>query len=136
MSCTRREGRQNTLSHAHVSQCRALLTITRRGLTAQVWDVLHLCASSKSSTHNMFHRPLLDVPDPFPSFLFRTTSVYTDFTAYGTGIRRSACATPHGGLQFGRLVEPTPLTEAAQKEMCFRSAVQGQRHRRICLGCR
>ena len=35
---------------------------------AQVWDVLHLCASLKSSTRNLFHRPLLDVPDPFPSF--------------------------------------------------------------------
>ena len=27
-----------------------------------------------------------------------------------TGIRRSPCATPHEGLQFGHLVEPTPLT--------------------------
>ena len=27
-----------------------------------------------------------------------------------TGIRRSPCAAPHGGFQFGRFVEPTPLT--------------------------
>ena len=53
-----------------------------KGLTAQFWDVLHLCASLKSSTHNMFHRPLFGVPDPFPSFCSTPPSVYTDSCAY------------------------------------------------------
>ena len=57
----------------------------------QVWNVWHLCASYKSSTHNMFHRPL--VLDPFLSFC--STSPPTS---------------PHGGCQFGRLVEPALLT--------------------------
>ena len=45
-------------------------------------------------THIMFHRP----PPSTPTALLLT------------GIRRSPCATPHGGLQFGHLVESTPLT--------------------------
>ena len=74
-------GRQNTLSHAHLFSVSRTLTILRtcvwlKGLTAQVWDVLHLCAPWKSPTRNMCNRPLLDVPDPFPSFSFHTTSVY------------------------------------------------------------
>ena len=32
-----------------------------------------------------------------------------------TGIRRSLCATLHGGLQIGRLVDPTPLTGCEPK---------------------
>ena len=33
------------------------------------WDVLHICATQKGiHTHSMFHRPLLDGPDPIPSF--------------------------------------------------------------------
>ena len=60
-------------------------------------------------THNMFHRPLLDVPDPIPSFC-STTPPTTQTSLPMTEIKRSPCATPHGGLQFGDLVEPTPLT--------------------------
>ena len=61
----------------------------------------------------MFHRPLLDVPDPFPSFCsFPPPSKQTLLPL--TGIRKSPGATPHGGFQFGRLVEPTPLTNMAQ----------------------
>ena len=74
---------------------------------AQVWDVL--CASKRSPTHNMCHRPLLDVPDPFPSFCSTPPSSTL------TGIRSFPCATPHGGFQFGRLVEPTPLTSYQPK---------------------
>ena len=41
----------------------------------------------KSSTHNVFHRPLLDVPDPFPSFC--STPPPTSQTPLPvTGIRR------------------------------------------------
>ena len=101
-------GRQNTLSHAHLFSVSRTLTITRtcvwlKGLTAQVWDVLHLCAPWKSPTHNMCHRPLLDVPDPFPSFCSTPPPSMT-------GIRRFSCDTPRGGLQFGHLVESTPFT--------------------------
>ena len=56
-----------------------------------------------SSTHNMFHRPLLDVRDPFPSFC-STPPPTTPRALPMTGNRRSPCATPHGGLQFGRLL--------------------------------
>ena len=62
----------------------------------------------------MFHRPLLDVPDPCPTFC--STPPPTEQTALPmTRIRRSPCATPHGRLQFGRLVEPTPLTGYERK---------------------
>ena len=40
---------------------------------------------------------------------FHTTSV-TPTALPITGIRRSPCATPHGGLQFGRPVEPIAFT--------------------------
>ena len=57
----------------------------------------------------MFHRPLLDVPDPYPSFC--STPPPTSQTPLSmTGIKRSPCATPHGGWQFDRLVEHNPLT--------------------------
>ena len=79
-----------------------------QSLTAHVWDVLHLCASFASSSHNMFHRPLLDVPDPFPSYSTPPPSTPTALSM--TGIRKSPCATPHGGLLFGHLAESTPLT--------------------------
>ena len=67
---------------------------------AQVWNVLLACASQKSSVHNMFHRPLLDVPDPFPSFC-STPPPTTPTSLLMTGIRRSPCATPHGGNGVG-----------------------------------
>ena len=67
---------------------------------AQVWDVLPVCSSRKSSAHNMFHRPLLDVLDPFPSFFFHTTSDNTDFTAYDWN-QEIPCAIPHGGKGVG-----------------------------------
>ena len=56
-----------------------------------------------SSTHNMFHRPLFGVfcSTPPPS---------TPTSLPLTGIRRPPCATPHRGIQFGRLAESTPLT--------------------------
>ena len=57
-----------------------------QSLTAHVWDVLHLCASFASSTHNMFHRPLLDVPDPFPSCCF-TPPPSTPTALHMTAIR-------------------------------------------------
>ena len=60
----------------------------------------------------MFHRPLLDVPGACPSFCPTPPSAPTALPM--TGIRRSPCATPHGGLQFGHLVESTPLTTHIQ----------------------
>ena len=70
---------------------------------AQVWDVLHL----KKVIHSQ--HVSLEVLDPLPSFC--STPPPTSQTSQPmTGIRRSPCATPHGGFQFGHLVEPTPLT--------------------------
>ena len=60
-------------------------------------------------SHSMFHRPLLDVPDPFPSFC-STPPPSTPNSLPMTGIRRPSCATPPGGLLFGHLAESTPLT--------------------------
>ena len=57
----------------------------------------------------MFHQPLIDVPDPLSS-LCSTPPPTAQTSLPMTGIRRSPCATPRGGLQFSRLVEPTPLT--------------------------
>ena len=56
----------------------------------------------------MFHRPLLDVPDPFPSFC-STPPPSTPNSLLMTGIRRPPCATPPEGLLFGHLAESTPL---------------------------
>ena len=54
--------------------------------------VLSLCTPQKSSTPSIFHRPLLDVPDPFPSFC--STPPPSASTALPmTGIRR-----PHAPL--------------------------------------
>ena len=58
----------------------------------------------------MFHRPLHDVLDPFPSFVTHHLRLSTPTALPTTGIRRSPCATPHEGLKFGHLVEPTLLT--------------------------
>ena len=57
----------------------------------------------------MLHRPVLDVPDPFRS-LCSTPPPFTPTALPMTGIRRSPCATPRGGLLFGHLAESTPLT--------------------------
>ena len=40
-----------------------------------------------------------------------------------TGIRRSSCATPHRGLQFGGLAEPTPLTQTDKHRNVLRKIV-------------
>ena len=68
--CRARDGRLKTehLVARTFSQCRAHMTITRTCVWLKFGMCLHFRASQKSSTHNMFHRPLLDVPDPFPSF--------------------------------------------------------------------
>ena len=76
--------------------------------TASVWDVLHFCASLKLSTHNMLHRPLFNVPHPFPSFC-SSPPPSTPTALPMTGIKRSPCATLHGILLFGHLAESTPL---------------------------
>ena len=63
----------------------------------------------------MFHRPHLDVPDPFSSFC-STPPPTTQTSLFMTGIRRSTCATSHGGFQICRLVEPTLLTDGGERE--------------------
>ena len=50
-----------------------------------------------------------DVPDQVPSFC-STPRPSTPTSLSMTGNWRSPCATPHGGLQFGRLAETTSLT--------------------------
>ena len=64
----------------------------------------------------MFHRPLLDVPDPFPSFCPMPPST-SQTSLPKARIRRSLCATPHGRFQFGRLVEHTLLTFSRQDHL-------------------
>ena len=68
----------------------------------------------KSSTHSIFHRPLFDVLDPCPSCC-STPPPSTPTALPMSGIRRSPCATPHGGLLFGYLAESTPLTGCEPK---------------------
>ena len=60
--CKDRTPRRTPIS-SQSCQCLALDRTSRHD-----WDVLHICAPLESSAHSMFHRPLLDVPDPFPSF--------------------------------------------------------------------
>ena len=57
----------------------------------------------------MCHRPLLDVPDPFP-FFCSTPPPSTPTALSMTGIRRSPCATPPAGTLFGHLAESSPHT--------------------------
>ena len=65
--CRARDGGEDrTPRRTHIfsqcGQCRAPLTLTRTcvwlKISQELWDVLHLCAPQKSSTHSMFHRPL------------------------------------------------------------------------------
>ena len=60
------------LSVVHAAACGS-------SLTAHVWDVLHLCAPQKSSTHSMDHS--LTCLTHF-HHLFHATSFYIDSTAY------------------------------------------------------
>ena len=84
-------------------------------------DMIGTCCTSahsqKSSTHSMFHRPLLDVPHPCPSFC-STPPPSTPNSLFMDGIRRPSCATPPGRLLFGQLAESTPLT-GFEPETCI-----------------
>ena len=66
----------------------------------------------------MFHRPLLDVPDPFPSFR-SSPPPSTPNSLQTTGIRRPSCATPPEGLLFGHLAGFTPFTRNGREEKDF-----------------
>ena len=75
MSCTRRGVKtEHLVARTFFSVLRTFDHHTHlrvaQGLTAHVWDVLQFCALFLKviHSHSMFHRPLLDVPDPFPSF--------------------------------------------------------------------
>ena len=56
-------------------------------------------------SHSMFHRSLLDMLDPFPSFCSTPLN-----SLLLTGIRRNSCATPPGGMLSGHLAESSPHT--------------------------
>ena len=101
-------GTHNISSHAHFSQCRSHLTITHLGV------VQGPCGSSLGCVAPLFHRPLFDVPDPFPSFC-STPPPSTPNSLLMTGTRRPFCATPPGGLLFGHLAEPSPLVSYEPK---------------------
>ena len=58
----------------------------------------------------MFHRPLFDMPDPFPSFC-STPPQPTPNSLLLTGIRRTPCATPPAGMLFGHLAESSLHTQ-------------------------
>ena len=91
MSWTRWEVKTEHLVARTFSQCRTLVTDHHTHLrVAQVWDVLHLCAFKKSSTHIMFHRPLLDVPDPLSSLWFHVTDLTAVDWNQGIFLRHSA----------------------------------------------
>ena len=70
----------------------------------------------------MFHRPLLDVPDPFPSFC-STPPASTPNSLLVTGCKGPHCATPPGGLLFGHQAEPTPLT-CLQNNRCVSGQIK------------
>ena len=61
-------------------------------------------AHQKSFVRLMFRRTLLDVPDPFPSFC--STPPPTQFSLL---MSMNSCATPQGGLLFGR-TEPSHIS--------------------------
>ena len=56
---------------------------------------------------------------PFCSTPPQSTSIALPMT----GIRRSSCVTPHGGLQFGHLVESAPHTAYTTAYVCTEGGV-------------
>ena len=115
MSCTRRGSEDRTRRRTHIVLgvvCVAHLSPSHTHACGSRFHrsrVLSFCAHQKSSTHIMFHRPLLDVPDPLPSCCF-TPPPSASTALPVTGIRGPPCATPRGGLLLGNLAESTPLT--------------------------
>ena len=105
---------QNTSSHAHFSQCRALDHRSSHALACgsslgcgaplrifKVINPLHVLHVSSTTLMCLAH---------FFPYVHHHLRLHRPTLLPMTGIRRSPCATPHGGLEFGRLVEPTPLT--------------------------
>ena len=94
MSCTRRGSEDRTPRRTHIFLgvvCVAHLSPSHTHACGSRFHrscVLSLCAPEKSSTHIMFHRPLLDVLDPFPSCC-STPPPSTSTALPMTGIRGS-----------------------------------------------
>ena len=59
----------------------------------------------------MFHKTLLDTLDTFSSFCSSSPQMTPDSLLL-TGIRRTSCATPLAGMQFGHLAESSPHTQS------------------------
>ena len=119
MSCTRRRVEDRTPRRTHiflsfVSVAHILSTFDLSHAHAcgsrHDWDVLHICAPLKSSTLTAC------VIDNFSTYLthFRsccsTPPPSTPNSLLMTGIWRSSCATPSGGLLFGHPAESSPPT--------------------------
>ena len=88
-----RHWRMSTSSHAHVSQCRAHLTITRTCVWLKAQDLTSQMFGTCCTSAHMFDRPLHDVPDPFPSFC-STPPPSTPTALPMTGIRRRPSPAP------------------------------------------
>ena len=99
LSCsdwTRRGGEDRTPRRTHIfSQCRAL---NHRSSHAPA------CGSSLGCVALLRNLSWMCLT-PFPSFC-STPPPTTQTSLPTTGVRRSPCATSHGGFQCGRLVEP------------------------------
>ena len=74
-------------------------------------------------SYSLFHRPLLDMPDPFPSFCF-TPPQTTPNSLLLTGIRRPPCAPPPAGMLVGHLAESSLVLPKTQSTMPFGATVE------------
>ena len=92
----------SALDSTSTRTCVWLKTKTWLGRVARLRACLQVIHS-----HSMFHRPLLDVPDPLPSFC-STPPQSTPNSLLMTGTRRPFCATSPRGLLFDNLAESSP----------------------------
>ena len=97
--------RQNILSHAHFSQCRALDQIITRTCVWLKFGMCYTFAHLKSHplTTCFIDHSLMCLTHFLPFCSAPPSTSQTPMPM--TGIRRSPFATSHGGFQFGRLVE-------------------------------
>ena len=75
---------------------------------AQEMRIVSPRAHQKSLVGLMFRRTRLEVPDPFPSFC--STPHPTQSSMLMTEMSMNPCASPPGGVLFGRIAEQSPLT--------------------------
>ena len=99
-----------SVSHLIAVFTHTLVRVAQVKLVTWLGRVAYLRAFFKViRSYSIFHRPLLDLPDPFPT-VCSAPPPSTLNSLLMTGIRRPSCATPPGRILFGHLTESFPLT--------------------------